>query len=339
MSEQIKKAIAKLIHRQDLSRNEMASAMREIVEGLATDAQIGAWITALRMKGENAEEITGAAEVIREKCIRIDTGGKPAVDLCGTGGDGAGTFNISTTAAFVAAGAGVTVAKHGNRAISSSSGSADLLKALGVNIDVSSQVVENCLKTIQIGFLFAPTLHPAMKHAAGPRRETGLRSIFNILGPLSNPARAEAQVVGVYERKLVGMIAQSLKNLGLKRAFVVHGADGLDEITLTSETFISELSQGKIRDYAVKPEDFGFRSCQLAELAGGGPEENARITKKILEGEPGHLRNITLLNSAAAIAVGGLAGNIHEGLALAKESIDSGRALKKLEELIKLTNL
>ncbi len=338
MGEHIRNSISKLIRSQDLSRKDVVDAMREIMDGDATGAQIGSWITALRMKGETAEEITGAAEVIRERCLRIGTGGKNVVDACGTGGDGAGTFNISTTAAFVAAGAGVPIAKHGNRAISSSSGSADLLRALGVNIDVPPLIIEKCIRTLDIGFLYAPALHPAMKNAAGPRRETGIRSIFNILGPLCNPAGAEAQVIGVYEEKLVETVAQSLKNLGLKRAFVVHGSDGLDEITLTAKTFVSELSSGKITAYTIQPEDFGFEKCKMNDLEGGNPEKNAGITRKILQGEKGHMRNITIMNAAAIITVGGLAENIRKGIKLAEESVDSGKALKKLEGLVELTN-
>lgn len=338
MSEKIKKTLSKLIEFQDLTRVEMIGAMREIVNGEATDAQIGAWITALRMKGEKVEEITGAAEVLREECVRVDAGGGMVVDLCGTGGDGAGAFNISTTAAFVAAGAGATVAKHGNRAVSSSSGSADLLIALGVKIDVAPKIVEECLKSIHIGFLFAPSLHPAMKHAAGPRRETGIRSIFNILGPLSNPAGAQAQLVGVHRRDLVEPMASTLKNLGLKRALVVHGLDGLDEITLTTETFAAELKDGEIRAFNLRPEDFGFRRCVLKDLAGGSPEENAKITMRILKGEKGPCRDITIMNAGAAIMVSGQAEDLSRGIELAGESIDSGKALRKLEDLIRLTN-
>lgn len=338
MSEKIKATLSKLVLFQDLTRIEMIGAMREIVNGEATDAQIGAWITALRMKGEKVDEITGAAEVLREKCVRIDTGGERVVDLCGTGGDGTGTFNISTTAAFVAAGAGVTVAKHGNRAISSSSGSADLLLSLGVKIDVAPKITEECLRAIHIGFLFAPTLHPAMKHAAGPRKETGIRSIFNILGPLSNPAGAEAQLIGVYRRDLVEPIALALKNLGLKRAFVVHGMDGLDEITLTDQTLVAELRDREIRTFTIQPEDFGFQRCGLEALAGGNPGENAEITRRILKGEKGPCRDVTILNAGAAIMVGGRAEDLREGIELAGESIDSGKAMQKLDELVRLTN-
>ena len=339
MGEIIKKSILKLIEGRDLSRSEMGEAMREIMEGAATEAQIGAWITALRIKGETVEEITGAAEILRERCVRIRADEKSTVDLCGTGGDGAGTFNISTTAAFVAAGAGVLVAKHGNRAVSSSSGSADLLKALGVNTDIPPEIVEKCLKEIGIGFLFAPALHPAMKYAAGPRREVGVRSIFNILGPLSNPAGAKAQVVGVYKKELTSPVAHALRNLGACRVFVVHGLDGLDEITLASETQVSELSQGKIETYTIRPEDFGLARCAPEDMAGGSPDDNAGITRRILGGEKGPRRDVSLLNAAAAIAAGGKVTDIREGMRLAGESIDSGEAMRKLEGLIQLTNL
>lgn len=338
MGDLLKKTISKLIDFHGLTREETAGALKEIVDGAASDAQIGAWITALRMKGETVDEITGAAEVIRERSLRIRTHGKTVVDACGTGGDNAGTFNISTTASFVAAGAGVLVAKHGNRAISSSSGSADLLAALGVNIEAKPVIVEHCLEVAGIGFLFAPALHPAMKNAAGPRRETGIRSIFNILGPLSNPAGADAQLLGVYKSELVDVIASALKNLGLKRALVVHGLDGLDEISLTGETLVSELANGEIKSYSICPEDYGFERCQMKDLAGGNPAENAEITKKILSGEKGHPRNIAVLNAAAIIAVAGKAANIREGVKLAEQAIDSGEALKKLKELIQLTN-
>jgi len=339
MTESIRKTLSLLIDSRDLTREDMKAAMREIMSGEATNAQIGAWMTALRMKGETAEEIAGAAEVLREKCVPIRTGGGLVVDLCGTGGDKAGTFNISTTAAFVAAGAGVRVAKHGNRAVSSSSGSADLLEALGVRVDGTPEITEKCLNSIGMGFLFAPTLHPAMKYAAGPRRETGIRSIFNILGPLSNPAGAQAQVVGVYTSGLVEVIAEALRGLGLARAMVVHGLDGLDEITLTDATLIAELSEGVIETRTISPEDFRFQRCRLEDLAGGTPRENAEKTLAVLEGAGGPTRDITLLNAAAAIKISGLAKDLGQGIARAEQAIDSGKAVKKLEELIRLTNV
>lgn len=334
----VKEAIAKVVEKKDLTEDEMASVMREIMEGEATPAQIASIITALRMKGETVDEITGAARVMREKALKVKTTASVIVDTCGTGGDESFTFNISTAAAFVAAGAGLTVAKHGNRSVSSKSGSADVLKSLGVNIEAEVERVEECLDNIGIGFLFAPMMHGAMKHAAPVRREIGIRTIFNILGPLTNPAGAKYQVLGVYRSELTEVLANVLKNLGSTRAFVVSGNDGLDEITLTSETKVSELKDGKVNTYSIKPEEFGITRCKLFELQGGDPDDNARIIREILKGDKGAKRDVVVLNAAAAIAASGKAKDIKDGIKLAEEAIDSGKALGKLEKLIEITS-
>src|SRR3989337_1441315 len=334
----IREAIAKVIEKKNLTEAEMVSTFDEIMSGAASPAQIGSFITALRMKGETVEEITGAARVMREKVLHIKTRSKIVVDTCGTGGDESGTFNISTTTAFVAAGTGLTVAKHGNRSVSSKSGSADVLRTLGVNIEVEVSYVERCLDEIGIGFLFAPMLHSAMKYAIGPRREIGIRTIFNILGPLTNPAGAHSQVLGVYDSKLTEPLSRVLQNLGSTHVFVVHGADGLDEITLTGKTYISELKYGEIENYEILPEDFGLERCTKEELLGGDSETNARITLDILKGKNGPHRAIVLLNAGAAIVSGGKAKDLREGLKAASESIDSGMAMKKLDGLRRLTN-
>jgi len=334
----IKEAIAKVVERRNLTEDEMASVMREIMEGEATPAQIASIITALRMKGETVDEITGAARVMREKALKVKTKASVVVDTCGTGGDESFTFNISTAAAFVAAGAGLTVAKHGNRSVSSKSGSADVLKSLGVNIEAEVQKVEECLDSIGIGFLFAPLMHGAMKYAAPVRREIGIRTIFNILGPLTNPAGAQYQVLGVYRSELTEVLANVLKNLGSTRAFVVSGNDGLDEMTLTTETKVSELKDGTVNTYFIKPEEFGMTRCKLFELQGGEPDDNARIIREILKGDKGPKRDVVVLNAAAAIAASARAKEIKEGIKLAEEAIDSGKALEKLEKMIEITS-
>ncbi len=333
----IKEAIAKVVERKSLTEDEMVSVMREIMDGEATQAQIASFITALRMKGETVDEITGAARVMREKAQKVRTKASVVVDTCGTGGDESFTFNISTAAAFVTAGAGLTVAKHGNRSVSSKSGSADVLRALGVNIEAEVERVEECLDTIGIGFLFAPMMHGAMKHAIGPRREIGIRTIFNILGPLTNPAGAQYQVLGVYRSELTEVLANALNNLGSTRAFVVSGNDGLDEITMTTETKVSELKDGTVNTYLIKPEDFGMKRCKLFELSGGEPDDNARIIREILKGDKGPKRDVVVLNAAAAIAAAGKSADIKDGIKLAEEAIDSGKALEKLERLVEIT--
>lgn len=338
----IKDAISKAVKGTDLTEEEMIKVMNEVMTGGASPAQIAAFITALRVKGETVDEITGAARVMREKATMVTlppgTTGENVIDTCGTGGDESMTFNISTAAAFVAAGAGVTVAKHGNRSVSSKSGSADVLRALGVNIEAEVSKVEECLKEAGIGFLFAPMLHGAMKYAAPVRREIGIRTVFNILGPLTNPAGARRQVLGVYDPALTDIMAKVLCNLGSVQAFVVRGEDGLDEITMTAETKVTELKDGSIRTYHITPENFGFKRCAPKDLLGGGPEENASIIQEILNGGKGPKRDVVILNSAAAIAAGGAAHSIEEGIAAARGSIDSGEALKRFEILKQVTN-
>ena len=329
----IRETIQKVVDGEDLTERETVDTMNEIMSGEATPAQVASFITALRIKGETIEEITGAARVMREKSTKIYTKHPFAVDTCGTGGDGSHSFNISTTAAFVVAGTGIPVAKHGNRAASSQSGSADVLKALGVNIEIGPEQVGACIDDVGIGFLFAVTLHSAMKYAIGPRREIGIRTIFNVLGPLTNPAGAQAQVLGVYAPTLTKALANVLKNLGSQRALVVHGGDGLDEITTTTTTQVSELVDGAVNTYTLDPTELGIPTAQPSDLKGGTPEENAEMTLRVLRGEKGPKRDIVLLNAAAAIVAGGKAADIAAGLAAAAESIDSGGALERLEGL------
>lgn len=333
----IREAISRVVLGEDLGEQEAVEVMNEIMTGEATPAQIASFITALRLKGESIEEITGFARVMRDKATKIGTDEEIVVDTCGTGGDGAHTFNISTCAAFVVAGAGMKVAKHGNRSVSSKCGSADVLKELGVNIEIPPEKVEECLHEVGIGFLFAPLLHGAMKYAIGPRREIGIRTVFNILGPLTNPAGAKCQVLGVYDPKLTEPLANVLKNLGSTHALLVHGMDGLDEITLTHQTRVSELANGEVKTYSISPEDFGFTRCQTKDLKGGEPGENARILLNVLEGRSGPQRDVVLLNAAAGIVAAG-AEDLNAGIELAKESIDSGLAKEKLEALKEYTN-
>jgi len=333
----IQEAIAKLIDAQNLTRDEMTGVMNQIMSGEATDAQIGAFLIALRIKGESVDEIVGAASVMREKATPIKTKHSVLVDTCGTGGDHSGTFNISTTAAFVVAGAGLCVAKHGNRAATSQSGSADVLKALGVHVEASPEVISRCLDEVGIGFLFAVSLHGAMKYAIGPRREVGARTVFNALGPLTNPAGAKRQVIGVYSAALTETLAKVLGNLGSEHVFVVHGSDGLDEMTLTGPTRVSELKNGSVSTYDVSPSDFGLTQASAADLQGGPADENAKMTLAILNGETGPKRDIVLLNAAAAIVAGGKAKDLAEGIQVAAKVIDSGRALEKLEGLKKVS--
>ncbi len=334
----IKEAIYKTANHIDLGESEMMVVMDDVMEGKTTPAQIASFMTALRMKGETVDEVTGAAKIMRKKAARIDAQSSIIVDTCGTGGDGKNTFNISTTAAFVVAAAGITVAKHGNRAVSSSCGSADVLEALGVNISASHDVVEECIQQIGIGFLFAPNLHGAMKYAIGPRREIGIRTIFNMLGPLTNPAGATSQLIGVYDQKLTEMFASVLKNLGTRRAFVVHGSNGLDEATVAGETRVSELKDGLITTYNLNAVDFFNETYAGESILGGDATLNAQITKNVLTGEDGACRKIVLLNAALAIVAGEKAANIREGILIAEECIDSGRAIKKLQSLIELSN-
>jgi anthranilate phosphoribosyltransferase len=334
----IKEAISKVAAGTDLTEAEAEAAMREIMQGEATDAQIAAYITALRMKGETVSEITGSARVMREKAVPIRLDAPYQVDTCGTGGDMSHTFNISTTVAFVVAGAGVTVAKHGNRSVSSKSGSADVLQALGVNIEMPSQRLEECLRDVGIAFLFAPMMHQAMKYAIGPRREIGIRTIFNLLGPLTNPAAVKAQIMGVYAADLTGILASTLGNLGVRRAFVVHGMDGLDEITITDRTKISELRDGAVNDYYLHPSDLDLPTGKREDLKGGDAKENAAVTLAVLKGQVGPQRDIVLLNAAAGLTAAGKAKDLREGIGISGDAIDSGAAMKKLDELKKFTN-
>ncbi len=340
----IKEAISKIIEKVDLSQREMESVMDEIMTGRSSPAQIGAFLTALRLKGETVEEITGAARVMRQKAARIKAPGDKVeidedeiVDTCGTGGSGTNTFNVSTTTAFVAAGAGLKVAKHGNKSVSSLCGSADVIEAMGISLKLSPEAVGECIKEVGIGFLFAPLFHSAMKYAIGPRREIGIRTIFNILGPLTNPAGATSQVMGVYEEKLTETLARVLGNLGLRHALVVHGMDGLDEITVTRESKISEFKEGKVKTYYLKPEDFGLGRAAMEDIKDGRVEKNAEMVIEVLKGKKGAPRDIVLLNAAAAFIAADRVKNFKEGIKMAEASIDEGKALEKLGALRKKT--
>jgi anthranilate synthase/phosphoribosyltransferase len=330
----IKEGIGKVMLGEDLSGEEAEAVMGQIMAGEATPAQIGAFLTALRLKGETVEEITGCARAMRRSAIPVRPQRGDLVDTCGTGGDRTGTFNISTTAAFVVAGAGLAVAKHGNRSVSSHCGSADVLEALGVNLELTPEQVAHCIDEVGIGFLFAPRLHPAMKHAIGPRREMGVRTIFNILGPLTNPAGATRQIMGVYDANLTSPLAQVLGRLGAQAAFVVHGANGLDELSTTGINRVSHLREGWVKDFALDPAELGLPEARLEDLRGGTAEENAQITQAILAGERGPRRDVVLFNAAAALVAGGAAGDFEEGLQRAAEAIDSGSAREKLESLV-----
>ncbi|HSR88031.1 MAG TPA: anthranilate phosphoribosyltransferase [Pontiella sp.] len=333
----IKNVIAKLLSGESLTREEAAAAMTDIMSGEATGAQIGAFITGLRLTGETPEIIAGCAEVMRANATPIKCDDPNAVDIVGTGGDGAHTFNISTTAAFVIAGAGVTVAKHGSYGVSSKCGSANVLSELGVNIQYTPQRMEACLAELGIAFLFAPGLHPAMKHVVGPRRELGVWSIFNILGPLCNPAGVKNGIMGVFKPELVPIVSDACAQLEMNHQFIVHGNDGLDELTTTTTTIVTEIRKGKVQTYEVQPAGLGLSTASSEELTGGEPAENAAITRAILSGEKGPKRDIVLLNAAFAIMAGGKADNPQAGLALAVQSIESGAALAKLEALAKMS--
>ncbi len=334
----IQQAIAQLVAGTNLTEKQMVDVMNQVMTGEATPIQVGAFLTALRIQGETVEEVTGAARVMREKALHVDAGEGCVLDTCGTGGDGKNTFNISTTVAFVVAAAGITVAKHGNRAVSSGSGSADVLGALGVKIDVPKEMVERCLREVGLGFLFAPALHGAMKYAAAPRREVGIRTIFNLLGPLTNPARASHQLIGIYDGTLLETIAQVLGNLGSARAMVVHGDDGLDEISLGGPTAVAEWKDGAVTRYTLNPEEFGFEKCPAERLTASDPAECAAIVTAVLKGEPGPARDVVLINSGAALCVSERVATLADGIGLARERIDSGAALDKLQHLIRLTN-
>lgn len=347
----IKQAISKVVRQEDLSEEEMRGVMDEIMEGLATSAQIGAFITALRIKGETVDELVGAAKSLRTKARKlriqnhlvnidrdeINIDDETILDTCGTGGDGTNTFNVSTTTAFVAAGGGVRVAKHGNRAVSSRCGSADVLEHLGIKLDINDANVEQCIREIGIGFLYAPLYHGAMKYAAGPRREIGIRTIFNLLGPLTNPAGATVQVLGVYLPKLTDKMAQVLARLHTREAFVVCGEGTFDEISICGPTRVSHLKGDKITTFKITPEEFGLPRAKPESIRGGTARDNARIVRSILEGEKGPRRDMVLLNAAAAFVAAGLDNNFEDGIERAKESIDSGKAKEKLDALIRFT--
>jgi anthranilate phosphoribosyltransferase len=351
----MKQAIRTVVEGKNLTEGQMIEVMEAIMGGEATHAQMAAFLVALRLKGETVDEIAGAARVMRDRATHIQVrhpGAPPMVDIdrdeinveaesildtCGTGGSGTNSFNVSTTTAFVLAAAGVRVAKHGNRSVSSQCGSADVLEALGVNLDVTPETVERCLSEIGIGFLYAPLLHSSMKHVAPVRREIGIRTVFNILGPLSNPAGAKLQVLGVYSRALVPLMAGVLAKLGALRAMVVWGSDGMDEITVTGPTYVAEVKDGAVREYQIQPEDFNIPRSSLETIRGGGAVENAAIVRAVLSGEKGPKRDIVLLNSAAALVVASRAADMREGIALAAETIDSGSAMKKLEALVEAT--
>ncbi len=335
----IREAIAKAVEGTNLTIEEMITVMEQITAGQATAAQIASLITALRMKGETVDEITAAATVMRKKATPIEVNTKGIlVDTCGTGGDQTNTFNISTATAFVVAGAGVSVAKHGNRSVSSSCGSADVCEALGINLSLSPEQVGTCINKHGIGFLFAPALHGTMKHAIGPRKEIGIRTIFNLLGPLTNPAGAQVQILGVYRKELTGLLAAVLGKLGNQRALVVHGEDGTDEITTTGRSYISEWIEGDIHQYTIHPEDFGLPTSRLEDLRGSTAQENARIILDLLQGEKSPKRDIVLLNAGAALYATGTATTIAQGIKKAEEAINNGKAQEKLQALIQYSS-
>lgn len=333
----IQEAIYQLVNGKDLTFEQASQVMEEMMTGEATQAQMGGFLTALRMQGETIDEITAFAQVMREKGVKIEPK-RDVIDIVGTGGDEAGTFNISTTSAFVVAAGGVPVAKHGNRSVSSKSGAADVLERLGANLNLNAEENEKILEACDVCFLFAPVYHSSMKYAAPVRKELGVRTVFNILGPLSNPAAASMQLLGVYDKKLAGPLAKVLSNLGVVRGVAVCGEDGLDEITLTGETTVYEIRHGEIRSYTITPEQFGLRRCALEELVGGDPEENAAITKNVLtRKETGPKRDIVLMNAGMSLYLGKDGISIQDGIDLAAELIDSGKAYEKLQESIKLT--
>jgi anthranilate phosphoribosyltransferase len=333
----IREAIEALVLSRSLTFKQAAAAMGEIMSGEATPAQIAAFITALRIKGETVDEIAGLASVMRAKATSVVVT-PPVVDTCGTGGDNTSTFNISTAAAFVAAGSGLKVAKHGNRAMSSRCGSADVLEVLGVKIDLGAEAVAECLETIGIGFMFAPIFHPAMKHASAPRREIGIRTVFNLLGPLTNPARAESQVIGVASEELGNKIASVLHLLDTKHSLVVHSLDGMDEISISGRSLVWEVNEtGVLPVSEVSPRHFGLEEANLAEIKGGTPGENADMVRCILNGEKGPRRHVVVMNAAAALVAGNQASDLKEGIRIAGETIDDGRALEKLDGLVRLS--
>lgn len=333
----MKEFLSRLCAGENLQEAEAKSAMAAIMDGEATPAQVAAFLVALKMKGETPGEIYGCAVAMRERAAKVISSRTGLTDTCGTGGDGKGTFNISTVAALIAAGAGLPVAKHGNRSVSSQCGSADVLEALGVNLELTPSEMGACLDEVGIAFLYAPVLHQAMRHAAGPRREVGVRSVFNVLGPLTNPAGAKRQVMGVYAPELAERLAKVLLLLGAERAMVVHGSDGSDELTLAGETKICEIMNNNLHCYPLTPEDVGLQRAALTEISGGGPQENAALALAVLQGKKGPHRDVSLLNAAAALYVGGLAGNLRDGVGLAQIAVDSGKALGILQALQRFT--
>ena len=333
----IKQAISQVLARHDLSDEEMTEVMRNIMTGGATPAQIGGFLVGLRMKGETVHEIAAAAKVMRELATRVEVDAEYLVDTCGTGGDSSGSFNISTASAFVTAAAGARVAKHGNRSISSKSGSADVLEAAGVRLDLTPEQVAQCVKEVGLGFMFAPAHHGAMKHAIGPRREMGVRTIFNVLGPLTNPAGAPNQVLGVFSDELLEPLANVLQSLGSRHVLVVHSRDGLDEISIGDHTEVAELKDGAVRRYAISPEQFGMQRAPITELAVEGAEQSLTVIRSVLEDNPGPARDIVCLNAGAAVYAAGLAESLAEGVKKADAAIASGEARNKLDQLIILT--
>ncbi len=333
----MRESIDILVSGRYLSFEQAAGVMEEIMGGEATSAQIAALIIALRIKGETVDEIAGLASIMRAKATSVKVSG-PTMDIVGTGGDNSNSFNISTAAAFVAAGAGLKVAKHGNRAMTSNCGSADVLEALGVKIDLGAEAVAECLETVGIGFMFAPAFHPAMKYAVAPRREIGIRTVFNILGPLTNPAQVEYQVIGVPSEELGNKIASVLHRLGTKHSLVLHGLDGMDEISISGRSLVWGVNEQEVLPpYETSPHDFGFKETSLAEIKGGKPEENAEMVRRLLSGEKGPRRDVVVMNAAAALVAGNQAPDLKEGARIAEETVDSGRALEKLDQLVRLS--
>ncbi len=330
----IQTALNNVIAGNDLNRADMHSVMQTIMQGDATPAQIGGLLVALRLKGESVDEITAAAEVMRELASKVDVDKTNLVDTCGTGGDGANTFNISTTSAFVVAASGAKVAKHGNRSVSSKSGSADVLEAAGVNLELNANQVVSCIENVGIGFMFAPMHHSAMKHAIGPRRELGIRTLFNVLGPLTNPAAAPNQVIGVFSNDWLNPLAETLKQLGSEHVLVVHAEDGLDEISIAAKTYIAELKNGKIENHEISPEDFGMKKQDISALAVNGVDDSLSKMQSVLENNDGAAKDIVCLNAGAAIYASGLASSIQDGVTIAITTIASGAAKQKLEQLI-----
>ncbi len=335
----IREAIAELVEGRNLSQEDAAQVMNEIMEGEATPAQIGAFITALRIKGETVAEITGMAQTMRSNSLKVEAEvcGESLVDTAGTGGDGQDTMNVSTAAAVVAAAAGAKVAKHGNRGASSVCGSADILEASGVKVDVDPEGVKRCIEEIGIGFMFAPIFHPAMRHAVAPRREIGIRTVFNILGPLTNPASAGSQVLGVADPSYGDKMARVLGRLGTERAMVVHGEDGMDELSITGLTQVWELSGGQVNSYSITPEDAGLKPASLDDISGGSLERNLELFNSVLQGVPGPVQDVVALNAAATLMVAGKADDLRSGVSMAREAINSGAAKEKLEALAALT--